>query len=119
MAVAEELGVDVVLGDRGAVELDEGAVFAEGFGVHGAADELFAGAAFAEDEDAAVGGGHEFDLLAEGFDGDAGAGDGGLGGELAVEFGVILAETAGLHGVAENNEGAIEGEGFFEEVVGA
>jgi len=119
VAVAEELGVDVVLGDGGAVELDEGAVGAEGFGVHGAADEFLAGSTFAEDKDAAVGGGHELDLLAEGFDGDAGASDGGLGGELAVELGVVLAEAAGLHGVAEDDEGAVEGEGFFEEVVGA
>ena len=70
VAVAEELGLDVVLGDGGAVELDEDAVFAQGFGVHGAADEFFAGAGFAVDEDAAVGGGHQLDLLAEGLHGD-------------------------------------------------
>ncbi len=119
MAVAEELGFDVVLGDGGAVELDEGAVFAQGFGVHGAADEFFAGAGLAEDEDAAVGGGHELDLLAEGLHGDAVAGDGGLGGELAGELVVVLAQAAGLHGVLEDDEGAVEREGLFEEVVGA
>ena len=69
VAVAEELGFDVVLGDGGAVELDEDAIFAEGLGVHGAADQLLAGAGFAVDEDAAVGGGHELDLLAQGLDG--------------------------------------------------
>ena len=96
VAVAEELGLDVVLGDGGAVELDEGAIAAEGFGVHGAADELFAGAGLAEDEDAAVGGGHEFDLLAKGLDGDALAGDGAFDGELAGELLVVFAEAAGL-----------------------
>ena len=78
VAVAEEFGLDEVFGDGGAVELDEDAVAAQGLGVHGAGDEFFAGAGFAEDEDAAVGGGHELDLLAEGFDGDGLAGDGAL-----------------------------------------
>ncbi len=119
MAVAEELGLDVVLGDGGAVEFDEDAVFAEGFGVHGAADEFFAGAGFAVDEDAAVGGGHELDLLAEGLHGDALAGDAGLRGELSGELLVVLAHLAGLHGVLEDDEGAVEGERLFEEVVGA
>ena len=82
VAVAEELGLDEVFGDGGAVELDEDAVAAEGFGVDGAGDELFAGAGFAEDEDAAVGGGHELDLLAQGLDGDGFAGDGVARGEL-------------------------------------
>ena len=44
MAIAEEFGFDVVLGDRGAVKLDKDAIFTETFSVHGAADELFAGA---------------------------------------------------------------------------
>src|SRR5258708_6086991 len=76
------VGPDAVLGDGGAVELDEEAVAAEGLGVDGAGDELFTGAGFAEDEDAAVGGGHELDLLAESFDGDGLAGDGVACGEL-------------------------------------
>ena len=119
VAVAEELGLDVVLGDGGAVELDEDAVFAEAFGVHGAADEFFAGAGFAVDEDAAVGGGHQLDLLAEGLHGDGLAGDGAACGELAGELLVVLAHLAGLHGVLEDDEGAVEGERLFEEVVGA
>ncbi len=49
VAIAEEFGFDVVLGDGGAVEFDEDAVAAEGLGVDGAGDEFFAGAGFAED----------------------------------------------------------------------
>ena len=75
VAIAEELGLDVVLGDGGAVELDEDAIAAQALGVHGAGDEFLAGAGFAVDEHAAVGGGHELDLLAEGLDGDALAGE--------------------------------------------
>ena len=48
VAVAEEFGLDEVFGDGGAVELDEDAVAAEGFGVDGAGDEFFAGAGFAD-----------------------------------------------------------------------
>ena len=76
VAVAEEFGLDVVLGNRSAVELDEDAVVAQGFGVHGAADEFLAGAGLAVNEHAAVGGGHEFNLLAKRLHGDGLAGDG-------------------------------------------
>ena len=119
MAVAEELGVNVVLGDGSAVELDEGPVFAKGFGVHSAADELFAGAGLAEDEDAAVGGGHELDLLAQGLDGDALAGDGTFDGELTGELLVVFTEAASLEGVRKHDEGAVERKGLLEKVVGA
>ena len=116
VAVAEEFGLDEIFGDGGAVELDEGAVFAEGFGVHGASDEFFAGAGFAVDEDAAVGGGHEFDLLAKGFDGDGLAGDGALG-ELAGELLIVFAEVVSLDGVAQDEQRAVHGERLLEEVV--
>jgi hypothetical protein len=109
VAVAEELGFDEVFRDGGAVELDEDAVAAEGFGVHGAGDEFFAGAGLAEDEDPTVGGGHELDLLAEGFHGHGLAGDGAFDGELAGELLVVFAELVALDGVAEDEEGAVEG----------
>ncbi len=119
VAVAEEFRLDVGLGDGGAVELDEDAVAAEAFGVDGAGDELFAGAGLAVDEDAAVGGGHEADLLAEGLGGDGFAGEAALDGELALEFEVVAAEAPGLGCVFEDDEGSVEGEGFLEEVVSA
>ena len=118
-AVAEEFGLDVVLGDGGAVELDEDAILAQAFGVHGAADEFLAGAGLAIDKDAAVGGGHELDLLAQGLHGDGVAGDAGAEAELADELLVVLAELAGVDGVLEDDEGAVERERLFEEVVGA
>ncbi len=119
MTIAEELGFDVVLGDGGAVELNEHAVFAQAFGMHGARDELFAGAAFAEDEHAAIGGSHELDLLAKGFHGDAGAAQGAFDGELSRELLVVLAHLPRLHRVFEDDEGAGKRERLFEEVVGA
>ena len=116
VAVAEELGFDEVLGDGGAVELDEDAVTAERLSVDGAGDELFAGAGFAEDEDAAVGGSHEGDLLADSLGGDAFAGDLLAGGKLAAEFEIVVVELAGVDGVFDDDEGALEQERFLEEV---
>jgi hypothetical protein len=117
VTVAEELGLNEVFGNGGAVEFDEHAVAALRLRVHGAGDEFFASARLAEDEDAAVGGGHEFDLLAQGFDGDGLTGDGAFG-ELAGELLVVFAEVVCLDRVAKNEEGAVHGERFFEEVVG-
>ena len=70
VAIAEEFGFDVVLGDGGAVEFDERAILAQAFRVHGAADELFACTGFAVDQDAAVGRSHQLDLLAQGLHGN-------------------------------------------------
>ncbi len=84
--------------------------------MHGAADKLFAGSGFAVDENSAVGGGHELDLLAKGLHGDGLAGD-GAASELAGELLVVLAHLAGAHGVLDHDERAVEGERFLEEVV--
>jgi hypothetical protein len=53
--VAEEFGLEEVLGEGGAVDGDEGLVLAGGVEVEGAGDEFLAGAAFALDEDGGVG----------------------------------------------------------------
>ena len=78
--------------------------------MHCPANEFFAGAALSIDKDAAVGGGHELDLLAEGLHGDRVAGDRGAEAELADELLVVLAELAGVDCVLEDDEGAVEGE---------
>src|SRR5204862_7876471 len=56
LLVTEELALDELGGDRGAIELDEGAVGALGVIVDRAGDELLAGAVLARDQDAAGGG---------------------------------------------------------------
>ena len=50
-AVPEELGLEEILGDRAAVDGDEGQRRAAGASVDGARDELLAGAALSRDED--------------------------------------------------------------------
>ena len=68
VAIAEEFRFDVGFGDGGAVEFDEDAFAAIPFCVDGAGDEFLAGAGLAIDEDAAIGGSHEANLLAQGFE---------------------------------------------------
>src|SRR5271154_5001973 len=116
VTVAEEFRFDVVFGDGGTVEFDEGTVFAEAFGVHRSTDELLARAGFAVDENASVGRGHQLDLLAQGLHGDGVSRNCSLR-ELTGELLIVLTHLAGLHRVFENNESALEREGFFEEVV--
>ena len=101
VAVAEEFGFDVGFGDGGAVELDKDAIAAKAFGVNGAGDEFLAGAGFAVDEHAAVGGGHQANLLAKRFEGHAFAGEHGAHTELALELLILGAEAAGFDGVLE------------------
>ena len=117
MTIAEELGFDVVLRDGGAVEFDEGTVFAQAFGVHGPTNQFLACTGFAIDEDASVGGGHQFDLLAKSLHWDGVSSNCSLL-ELARELLVVLAHLASLHRVLENDEGTLERERLFEEVVG-
>ena len=117
VAIAEQLGLDVVFGNGGAVELDEDAIAAQALGVDGAGDEFLAGARFAVDEHAAVGGRHEPDLLAQRFDRHAVAGEDRADAELALEFEILVAQAARFDGVLEDDEGAVERERLFEKVV--
>ena len=119
VTISEELRLDVVLGDRGTVQFNEDAVFAQAFGVHSAADQLLASTALAEDEHTAVSRGHQLDLLAQRLHRHTRSGDSPLGGELSLELGVILAHLARLHGVLQNNQRASERQRLFKEVIRA
>src|SRR5690606_36691236 len=63
LLVAEELALDQLARNGGAVDLDEGGVLARAQPVDGAADELLAGAALPGDEHARLGGRHLVDVL--------------------------------------------------------
>ena len=77
-AMAEQFVLDQVLGNGRAVYFDEWLGGALASGVDGSCDQFFPGAAFAVNQDASVGGGHESELLAEGLHRDAFADDAGL-----------------------------------------
>ena len=61
--VAEELGLEQLLGERRAVQRDERAALARGGLVDEARDDLLAGAGLAADQDGRIGGGHLRRLL--------------------------------------------------------
>src|SRR5262249_58786543 len=63
--VAEKFGCNELFGNSRAVDFDEGAFAAEAGGMERAGDKFFAGAAFAVDEDAAVSGCGDPNLLTE------------------------------------------------------
>jgi hypothetical protein len=117
--IAKEFGLDVRLGDGGAVQLDEDLVAALALGVDGASDQLLAGARFAVDEHPAVGGRHETNLLAQSLDRNALAGQGRADVELALELQVFRSHAPRLDGIFEHDQRAVERERLFQKVIGA
>jgi hypothetical protein len=91
--MSEQLALDEVFGNRGAVHFHKHFVFAQALGVNGMRYELLPRTGFAVDQNPAVGRRHELDLLAESLHGDAVAGDYALRGELALEFAIFLAQA--------------------------
>ena len=73
--VAEDFGFEEWFGDRGAVDGDEAGVVAVAGLVEGAGDELFAGAALADDQDGGGGACDACEAVFEVFDLGAGAED--------------------------------------------
>src|SRR5262249_46063176 len=82
-------------------------------------DELLSGAAFAVDEDAAIGGRSDADLLAKSFHGDAVAEDLVAVAQLGTKRLVFFFEVPLLNGVADKNDDFFECERLFDEIEGA
>ncbi len=118
LLVAEELGFDELLGDGGAVDLDEGLAGPQAVGVDGPGDELLAGAALAVDQDRGVGRGDLEDLLPEVLD------QGVMADDLVVFLGLLLevlalaAEVRLLEGVADADQDPLAVERLFQEIEG-
>src|ERR1700722_20356311 len=64
MAITEDLAFDVILGDGGTVQLYKHPIAAQAFAVDSARDQFLPAPSFTIDEYPAVGGRHQFDLLA-------------------------------------------------------
>ena len=84
--------------------------------MQGAGDEFFASAALSVDQDAAVGGGGDSDLLAQRFDGNAFANDLVCDGLVRCAELIFILQAALLHGVADENDNLFERKGFLDEV---
>ena len=116
--VAEELRFDELLGDGGAVDLDERLAGPQAVGVDGPGDELLARAALAVDQDGGVGRRDLEDLLPEVLDERVVADD------LVVLLGLLLevlafpAEARLLEGVADAEEDALAVERLLQEIEG-
>ena len=119
LAMAEQFALDQVFGNGGAVDLDEHGVLAQALRVDGARRQFLAGAGFAVDQHAAVGGRHQRNLLAQRLHGNAVAHDHAARLELLLEFQVLAAQPLGFDGVLQHDQRALDGERLFQEVEGA
>src|ERR1700690_1803853 len=117
--MTKEFRLDEFFGDGGAIDFDEWPLGTEARGVKGASDEFLAGATLAVDQNAAVGGCGNGDLLAHGLHGDAVADDLVALAELATKDLVFLFQTALLKGIADEDNNFFKGKRFFDEVEGA
>src|SRR5205823_11186305 len=108
-----------LLGDGGAVDLDEGALAAGGLHVDGARHQLLAAAVLAVDQHAAGGRRGGRDLLAEHPDRGALADDLGPLLEARAERRVLALEPGVLEGAADRDQDLLERQRLLDEVVGA
>ena len=119
LLVAEQLGLDQLLGDGGAVDLYEGALAARGLHVDGARHQLLAAAVLAVDQHAPGGGRGGRDLLAQRPDRRALADDLGALLEARAQRRVLLLEPRVLEGAADRDQDLLERQRLLDEVVGA
>ena len=117
--MTEELGLDQLLRDGGAVDLDEGPARDPRRAVELARDELLARAAFAEDEDRGRRRRRARDLGPQPAHGLAVAHEFGLLLHAALQLEILHAQAIAREGVAERDENSFPLERLFEEVGGA
>ncbi len=119
LAVAEQLAFDEFFGNGGAVHFDERLGGARAGGVNRVRDQFLAGAAFAENQHAAVGGGHQAQLLAQRLHGHALADDAQLGVARFLQPVQFQLQPALLHRVVEHHRDFLDGQRLFQKIEGA
>ena len=117
--VAEQFAFDQFLGDGGAVDFHEGLLGAETEKMQGMRDQFLSGPAFAKNQDAAVGGSRQSQLLAQGLHGDAFANDAVFALQFLTQLAVLRGQSQLLDGVFQRQESLINGKGLFNEIKGA
>ena len=100
----EELAVDQVFGDRGAVRLDKPFIFAQALYMDGMRDQFLAGARFAVNQHASVGGRHQRDLLPQRLHGNAVAHDHALRLQLLPQVEILMAQPPRFDRIFHQNE---------------
>src|SRR5438128_4930925 len=119
LLVAEQLGLDQLLGDGRAIDLDEGALAARRLHVDGPRHQLLAAAVLAVDQHAAGGGRGGRDLVAERADRGALADDLGALLEARAQGRVLALEPRVLEGPTDRDQDLLERQRLLDEIVGA
>src|SRR3989442_4564465 len=117
--VPEQLRLDQLLGDGGAVDLDERLLGARALAVDLPGHELLAGAALSRDQHGGVRRRGPRDGLAHPLRGPRLADEPQAGFDLVAQADVFLAKALAFDGVAQGGEDALGLEGFLQEIVGA
>jgi hypothetical protein len=115
----EQLALDQLLGDGGAVHLDEGAGGAKALVMDVASDELLARSVLPEDEHAPVGRRRLRDVGAQGVDGRALADHHPAVLDLLLEGAVLRLQPALAQRVLDDEEDLLEGQRLLDEVLRA
>src|SRR6202021_3457648 len=118
LIVSKQFALDQILRNRGAVPLDEGFVFTQTLSVDSMGYQLFFGARFAVDQNAAVGRSHQPNLLAQRFHRDAIAHDDALHLKLLLQINILALQFLGLDGVLDQDQSFFQRERLFPEVIG-
>src|SRR5258708_25018005 len=105
LAVAKKFLYTPVFRDSGAVDVHEQIVFSQTVSVDGVGRQFFPRPRFAKDENAAVGGRHYGNLLAQRLHGNALTHDHAPGLDLPLELGVLAAQTVRVARVLEDDKG--------------
>jgi hypothetical protein len=119
--VAEQLGLDQILRQRGAVDLHHRAIDPRALGVDRVGGQLLAGAALADDEHVGVGARNGLQHLEDPLDGRGGAEHlavGGLLGELAPQVGCLGEQATALQRFAHQHQHLVRVERLGDEVEG-
>src|SRR5713226_4209642 len=117
--VAEQLGFNQLLGNRGAVDLHEQAFAAQAGGVQRASHKFLARAALAINQHAAVGRSGDGDLLAQRLHRHAFADDLVAKAQLGAQELIFFLQAALLDGIADENDDFIERQRLLDEIKSA
>ena len=118
-AMPEELAVDQVFWNRGAVHLDKHFIFARALHVDGVRDQFLAGARLAVDQHATVGGRHQRNLLAKRLHGNTVTHDHALRLQLLPQVAILMAQPPCFDRVFYQDERLFQRERLFRKIVGA
>src|SRR5579864_6983613 len=117
--VAKQFGFNQLFGNCGAADLDKQALASQTGGVQGASHKFLASSAFAVNQNPAVGGGRDGDLLAQGLHGHAVANNLIAMAKLDAQELIFFLQAALLDGVADQDDDFVERERLLDEIESA